>query len=70
MGKVELSVEMFAPLETGFYQSNWMLMAPGGELWSGAQWGCPFWARIQVMEKYTDTPAPTPTATETPTPTP
>lgn len=70
-GQVELSVEMFAPLETGFYQSNWMLMAPGGELFGlGPNGDAPFWARIQVMEKYTDTPAPTPTATETPTPTP
>ena len=69
--QVELSVEMFAPLETGFYQSNWMLLAPGGELFGlGPNGDAPFWARIQVMEKYTDTPAPTPTATETPTPTP
>lgn len=66
---VELSVELLAPLETGFYQSNWMLMAPGGELFGlGPNGDAPFWARIQVMEKYTETPTPTPTATETATP--
>lgn len=74
-GQVELSVEMFAPHETGFYQSNWMLMAPGGELFGlGPNGDAPFWARVQVMEKFTDTPeptpTPTPTATETPTITP
>ncbi|MEN6556029.1 MAG: NBR1-Ig-like domain-containing protein [Anaerolineaceae bacterium] len=69
--QVELSVEMFAPLEMGFYQSNWMLMAPDGELFGlGPNGDAPFWARIQVMEKFTDTPAPTSIATETPTPTP
>ena len=68
---VELSVEMFAPMDMGFYQSNWMLMAPDGELFGlGPNGDAPFWARIQVMEKYTDTPTPTATATETPTPTP
>ncbi len=68
---VELSVEMFAPMDMGFYQSNWMLMAPDGELFGlGPNGDAPFWARIQVMEKNTDTPTPTATATETPTPTP
>jgi hypothetical protein len=68
---VELSVEMYAPFETGFYQSNWMLMAPGGELFGlGPNGDAPFWARIQVVQKNTDTPTPTPTITETPSPTP
>jgi hypothetical protein len=68
---VELSVEMFAPFEPGFYQSNWMLMAPGGELFGrGPNGDAPFWARIQVVERYTETPTPTPTETETPSPTP
>lgn len=70
-GQVELSVEMFAPLETGFYQSNWMLLAPDGQLFGlGPNGDAPFWARIQVMEKFTETPTPSPTPTETPTPTP
>lgn len=69
-GEVEMGVEMVAPMEPGYYQSNWMLQAPDGELFGlGPNGDAPFWARIQVVEQFTPTVVATLTATPTLAPT-
>ncbi len=68
---VELSVEMVAPFEPGFYQSNWMLQSPEGELFGlGPNGDAPFWVRIEVVGTFTPTIQFTQTQTLTVTPTP
>lgn len=68
---VELSVEMVAPFEPGFYQSNWMLQSPEGELFGlGPNGDAPFWVRIEVIDTSTPTIQFTHTQTVTVTPTP
>lgn len=72
-GVVDLPVEMFAPMQAGFYQGNWMMQSSEGLLFGlGPNGDAPFWARIEVVEQTTATPEPsmTPDATATFTPTP
>ncbi|MFH1446628.1 MAG: NBR1-Ig-like domain-containing protein [Chloroflexota bacterium] len=64
---VDLSVDMVAPMRSGSYQSNWMLQNEAGEFFGiGPNGDAPIWARIQVVQVFTDTPVPT--FTQTPTP--
>jgi hypothetical protein len=64
---IDITVDMEAPQTEGIYQSNWMLSDPGGNLFGiGPNGDAPFWVRIEVVKKLTDTPTPTPTITTTP----
>lgn len=64
---VDITVDMKAPSMPGFYQSNWMLIGPQGELFGiGPNGDAPFWAQIEVVMSITTTPQPTPTVTNTP----
>jgi hypothetical protein len=64
---IDISVDMQAPLIPGLYQSNWKLMAPGGQLYGiGPQGESPFWAMIEVVE--VSTPTYQQTLTSTPPP--
>ena len=64
---VDLTVDMVAPEKIGLYQSNWMLGDPDGVLFGiGPHGDAPFWVRIEVVQKVTDTPQPTQTFTPTP----
>ena len=64
---VDFTVDMTAPETPGFYQSNWMLMDPQGELFGiGPNGDAPFWVQIEVVVSITNTPQPSPTVTNTP----
>lgn len=66
---VDISVEMYAPLTPGVYQTNWILVSPEGELFGlGPAGDAPFWARIEVVAVETPTIEPTSTVTPTPPP--
>ena len=56
---VDISIDLTAPLEPGIYQSNWMLMDGGGNLF-GMGWNAdaPFWANIYVVETLSPTTTP------------
>lgn len=63
---VDFTVDMKAPAASGFYQSNWMLLDPQGDLFGiGPNGDAPFWVQIEVVS-ITTTPQPTPTVTITP----
>lgn len=53
---VDISIQMTAPMEPGFYQSNWMLMDSDGNLF-GMGWNAdaPFWVKINVVESLSPT---------------
>lgn len=64
---IDVTVEMKAPASPGFYQGNWMLLDPEGELFGiGPNGDAPFWVQIEVVLSITNTPQPTPTVTNTP----
>jgi len=64
---VDVTVDMKAPSTPGFYQSNWMLIDPQGELFGiGPNGDAPFWVQIEVVISITTTPQPSPTVTNTP----
>ncbi len=64
---IDITVDMKAPASPGFYQGNWMLIDPHGELFGiGPNGDAPFWVQIEVALTITDTPQPTPTITNTP----
>lgn len=64
---IDMTVEMTAPAEPRFYQSNWKISAPDGTLFGiGPQGDAPFWVRIIIDPRATETPLPT--ATPLPTP--
>lgn len=56
---VDISIDLTAPLEPGIYQSNWMLMDGGNNLF-GMGWNAdaPFWANIYVVETLSPTTTP------------
>lgn len=64
---VDISVDMVAPDRSGYYQSNWKLNSPSGQLFGiGPTGNSPFWVRILVEKHDTPTPEPSPTPTATP----
>lgn len=64
---VDLSVEMIAPLQSGYFQSNWKLRNADDQLFGlGPQGDAPFWVRITVLGNNTPTSA----ILSTPTPRP
>jgi hypothetical protein len=64
---IDITVDMKAPASTGFYQGNWMLLDPQGELFGiGPNGDAPFWVQIEVALSITNTLQPTPTVTNTP----
>jgi hypothetical protein len=64
---VDVTVEFQAPMESGVYQSNWMLSDAEGEFFGlGPNGDAPFWVRIAVVPSVTDTPQPSATPTSTP----
>lgn len=64
---IDVTIDMTAPEIPGFYQGNWMLIDPQGDLFGiGPNGDAPFWVQIEVVLSTTDTPQPTPTVTNTP----
>ncbi len=65
---IDITVEMVAPQQPGVYQSNWKLRSERGELFGiGPEGESPFWVRIVVDARETETPTPAPPeATDTP----
>ena len=64
---IDVTVDMKAPTTPGFYQGNWMLLDPQGELFGiGPNGDAPFWVQIEVVVSITNTPQPSPTVTNTP----
>jgi len=64
---IDVTVDMRAPETPGFYQGNWMLVDPQGEVFGiGPNGDAPFWVQIEVVVSMTETPQPTPTVTITP----
>ncbi len=64
---VDISINMTAPVQPGFYQSDWMLRSPDNQLVGlGPKGIAPFSVRLEVVGAGTATQAPQPTATATP----
>jgi hypothetical protein len=64
---VDLSIEMIAPRQNGYYQSNWKMRNADGQLFGlGPRGDAPFWARIRVSGSGTPTPFLAPTKTPMP----
>ena len=64
---IDVTVDMEAPQSEGIYQSNWMISDAGGTLFGiGPNGDAPFWVRIEVVNKVTETSTPSPTVTSTP----
>lgn len=54
--EIEVIVEMVSPATPGYYQSNWKLQNPQGDLFGiGPEGQSPFWVRIQVLPQPTNT---------------
>lgn len=63
----DITIDMVAPDQSGYYQGNWKLSSPDGQLFGiGPTGNSPFWVRILVEKIATATPSPTPTSTATP----
>lgn len=64
---IDVTVDMEAPSSPGYYQGNWMLLDPQGEMFGiGPNGDAPFWVQIEVVLSITNTPKPTPSVTNTP----
>jgi hypothetical protein len=68
--RVEIAVDMVAPVDPGTYRGNWKLRDDANLLFGiGPNGSSPFWVQIVVVESATQTPG-LPTATLEPTQTP
>lgn len=61
---VDIKFDMVAPIQPGFYQSNWKIHSPNGILFGiGPRGSAPFWVNIEVVGEMVSWQDPEPTMT-------